>query len=160
MDVGIGLRYDYGKFYASKTFYDPSKKRRVLWGYVGETDLQKDDIKKEWAKMLNVPRTVVLDPKTQTNFIQWPVEEAETLRSKKYDEFKDVELAPGSLVLDISASFEVNEALLDATLEADTVFNCTTSDGSAMRGVLGPFGQWRRIEGAGRGDRPPELFVQ
>ncbi|MFS7949786.1 putative beta-fructofuranosidase, Sucrose:sucrose fructosyltransferase [Helianthus anomalus] len=149
MDVGIGLRYDYGKFYASKTFYDPIKKRRVLWGYVGETDLQNDDIKKGWANMLNVPRTVVLDPNTQSNLIQWPVEEAETLRSKTYDEFKDVKLAPGSLVplnidstaqLDISASFEVDEALLDATLEADTIFNCTTSDGSAMRGVLGPFG--------------------
>ncbi|XP_076935529.1 beta-fructofuranosidase, soluble isoenzyme I-like [Bidens hawaiensis] len=149
MDLGIGLRYDYGKFYASKTFYDPSKRRRVLWGYVGETDLPQNDIKKGWANMLNVPRTVVLDLKTQTNLIQWPVEEIETLRSETYDEFKEVELRPGSLVpldigsaaeLDISASFEVDEALLDATVEADVVFNCTTSEGSAMRGVLGPFG--------------------
>ncbi|KAK1441425.1 hypothetical protein QVD17_07309 [Tagetes erecta] len=149
MDVGIGLRYDYGKFYASKTFYDPSKKRRVLWGYVGETDPKKVDLKKGWANMLNVPRTVVLDPKTQTNLIQWPVEETETLRSKKYEEFNDVILQPGSLVpldigsateLDISASFEVDGALLDQTLEADVEFNCTTSKGSAMRGVLGPFG--------------------
>ncbi|KAM0014363.1 putative sucrose:sucrose fructosyltransferase [Helianthus debilis subsp. tardiflorus] len=149
MDLGIGLRYDYGKFYASKTFYDPSKKRRVLWGYVGETDPQKDDLEKGWANILNVPRTVVLDTKTQSNLIQWPVEETETLRSEECDEFKDVELRPGSLVpldvgsatqLDISASFEVDEALLGATLEADVLFNCTTSEGSAMRGVLGPFG--------------------
>ncbi|MFS7949775.1 putative sucrose:sucrose fructosyltransferase [Helianthus anomalus] len=148
MDVGIGLRYDYGKFYASKTFYDPSKRRRVLWGYVGETDLQQNDLKKGWANMLNVPRTVVLDPKTQSNLLQWPVEEIETLRSEKYQEFKDVELWPGSLVpldvgstaeLDISASFEVDKASMSPTLEAD-VFNCTTSEGSAMRGVLGPFG--------------------
>ncbi|KAM0039097.1 putative sucrose:sucrose fructosyltransferase [Helianthus debilis subsp. tardiflorus] len=164
MDVGIGLRYDYGKFYASKTFYDPSKRRRVLWGYVGETDLQQNDLKKGWANMLNVPRTVVLDPKTQSNLLEWPVEEIETLRSEKYHEFKDVELRPGSLVpldigstaevflvvftlvlavlaikLDISASFEVDEASMSPTLEAD-VFNCTTSEGSAMRGVLGPFG--------------------
>ncbi|MFS7949791.1 putative sucrose:sucrose fructosyltransferase [Helianthus anomalus] len=112
MDVGIGLRYDYGKFYASKTFYDPIKKRRVLWGYVGETDLQNDDIKKGWANMLNVPRTVVLDPNTQTNLIQWPVEEAETLRSKTYDEFKDVKLAPGSLVpLNIDSTAQVNDTL-------------------------------------------------
>ncbi|XP_076953524.1 beta-fructofuranosidase, soluble isoenzyme I-like [Bidens hawaiensis] len=149
MDLGLGLRYDYGKFYASKTFYDPSKQRRVLWGYVGETDPQKDDLAKGWANMLNVPRTVVLDTKTLSNLIQWPVEETETLRSGKCDEFKDVELRPGSLVpldigsatqLDISASFEVDEALLGATLEADVLFNCTTSEGSAMRGVLGPFG--------------------
>ncbi|KAI7742228.1 hypothetical protein M8C21_018861 [Ambrosia artemisiifolia] len=149
MDLGIGLRYDYGKFYASKTFYDPSKKRRVLWGYVGETDPQTSDLEKGWANVLNVPRTVVLDTKTQSNLIQWPVEETETLRSEEHDEFKDIELRPGSLVpldiglatqLDISASFEVDEALLSATLEADVLFNCTTSDGSAMRGVLGPFG--------------------
>ncbi|KAD6796493.1 hypothetical protein E3N88_07389 [Mikania micrantha] len=149
MDVGIGLRYDYGKFYASKTFFDPSKKRRILWGYVGETDPQKNDLKKGWANMMNVPRTVTLDPNTQSNLIQWPVEETETLRSEKYDEFKDVELGPGSLVplhiglaseLDISASFEVDEALLSGTFEADVLFNCTTSQGSAMRGVLGPFG--------------------
>ncbi|KAI3751215.1 hypothetical protein L2E82_22263 [Cichorium intybus] len=149
MDVGIGLRYDYGKFYASKTFYDPSKKRRVLWGYVGETDPQKDDLAKGWANILNVPRSVVLDTKTQTNLIQWPVEEVETLRSKKHKEFKDVVLRPGSLVpldigsatqLDISASFEVEDAMLGATLEADVLFNCTTSEGSSTRGVLGPFG--------------------
>ncbi|CAI9302580.1 unnamed protein product [Lactuca saligna] len=149
MDVGIGLRYDYGKFYASKTFYDPSKKRRVLWGYVGETDPQKDDLIKGWANILNVPRSVILDTKTQRNLIQWPVEEVETLRSKKHNEFKDVELQPGSLIpldigsatqLDIIASFEVDSAMLGATLEADVLFNCTTSDGSAARGVLGPFG--------------------
>ncbi|KAJ9545859.1 hypothetical protein OSB04_025566 [Centaurea solstitialis] len=148
MDVGIGLRYDYGKFYASKTFYDPSKKRRVLWGYVGETDPPRDDLVKGWANILNVPRTVVLDAKTGSNLIQWPVEETETLRSKKH-EFKDIVLQPGSLIpldvgmatqLDISASFEVDNKMLDATLEADVLFNCTTSGGSASRGVLGPFG--------------------
>lgn len=31
-DNATGLRYDYGKFYASKTLFDPSKNRRVLWG--------------------------------------------------------------------------------------------------------------------------------
>ncbi|PRQ18113.1 Acid beta-fructofuranosidase 2, vacuolar [Rosa chinensis] len=29
IDVGIGIRYDYGKFYASKTFYDQNKQRRL-----------------------------------------------------------------------------------------------------------------------------------
>ncbi|WOK91795.1 hypothetical protein Cni_G00486 [Canna indica] len=32
-DVEIGLRYDYDKYYALKTFYDPVKKRRVLWSW-------------------------------------------------------------------------------------------------------------------------------
>ena len=50
-DVGIGLRYDYGKFYASKTFYDPVLRRRVLWGWVGETDSERADILKGWASV-------------------------------------------------------------------------------------------------------------
>ncbi|XP_059075908.1 beta-fructofuranosidase, insoluble isoenzyme CWINV2-like [Cryptomeria japonica] len=33
-----GLRYDYGKFYASKTFYDDNKGRRILWGWINESD--------------------------------------------------------------------------------------------------------------------------
>nr|AAB58909.1 sucrose:sucrose 1-fructosyl transferase [Cichorium intybus] len=148
-DVGIGLRYDYGKFYASKTFYDQHQKRRVLWGYVGETDPPKSDLLKGWANILNIPRSVVLDTQTGTNLIQWPIEEVEKLRSTKYDEFKDVELRPGSLVpleigtatqLDISATFEIDQKKLQSTLEADVLFNCTTSEGSVGRGVLGPFG--------------------
>uniref|UniRef100_A0A453MS03 Beta-fructofuranosidase 1 n=1 Tax=Aegilops tauschii subsp. strangulata TaxID=200361 RepID=A0A453MS03_AEGTS len=50
-DLGIGLRYDWGKFYASKTFYDPAKKRRVLWGWVGETDSERADVAKGWASL-------------------------------------------------------------------------------------------------------------
>lgn len=42
--------------------------------------------------------------------------------------------------LDISATFEIDEKMLESTLEADVLFNCTTSEGSVGRGVLGPFG--------------------
>lgn len=49
LDVGIGLRYDYGKYYASKTFYDQNKKRRILWGWIRETDAEELDILKGWA---------------------------------------------------------------------------------------------------------------
>lgn len=44
-----GLRYDYGKFYASKTFFDTQKKRRILWGWVNESSSVDDDIKKGWS---------------------------------------------------------------------------------------------------------------
>ncbi|MFS7968960.1 putative beta-fructofuranosidase, Sucrose:sucrose fructosyltransferase [Helianthus anomalus] len=42
--------------------------------------------------------------------------------------------------LDISALFKVCQASLNATLESDVSYNCTTSEGSAGRGGLGPFG--------------------
>ncbi|XVF07636.1 hypothetical protein REPUB_Repub06bG0156500 [Reevesia pubescens] len=44
-----GLRFDYGNFYASKTFFDPAKNRRILWGWANESDTPQDDVNKGWA---------------------------------------------------------------------------------------------------------------
>jgi len=43
------LRYDYGNYYASKSFFDDGKKRRVLFGWVRESSSEADDIKKGWS---------------------------------------------------------------------------------------------------------------
>lgn len=51
VDVGIGLRYDYGTYYASKTFYDHNKRRRVLLSWIMELDSEDDDVKKGWASL-------------------------------------------------------------------------------------------------------------
>lgn len=51
MDVGMGLRLDYGKYYAAKTFFDAEHQRRILWGWVGETDSEQDDLLKGWASL-------------------------------------------------------------------------------------------------------------
>ncbi|KAF9608343.1 hypothetical protein IFM89_009278 [Coptis chinensis] len=116
LDVGIGLRYDYGKFYASKTFYDQNKERRILWGWTGETDSELADIQKGWASVQTVPRVVLFDDKTKTNVLQWPVKE-----------------------LDITAEFEVDKKAL-GVMEADVGYNCSTGNGAAGRSTLGPFG--------------------
>ena len=50
-DVGLGLMVDYGKYYASKTFYDEVKERRVLLGWINETDSQRTDLLKGWASV-------------------------------------------------------------------------------------------------------------
>nr|AJW82912.1 acid invertase [Dimocarpus longan] len=148
IDVGIGIRYDYGLFYASKTFYDQNKKRRVLWGWVGESDSEAADVRKGWASLQSIPRTVALDQKTGTNLIQWPVEEVESLRltSKNFD---NVKVTPGSVVpldvgtatqLDILAEFELDKDAVHNTAETNGEFSCTASGGAAQRGALGPFG--------------------
>jgi beta-fructofuranosidase len=51
LDTGIGLRYDYGKFYASKSFFDPAQQRRILWGWVNESDSEAADISKGWSSV-------------------------------------------------------------------------------------------------------------
>ncbi|XP_061343715.1 beta-fructofuranosidase, insoluble isoenzyme 1-like isoform X1 [Gastrolobium bilobum] len=81
-----GLRYDYGNFYASKSFFDPSKNRRILWGWANESDFQddthNDDIKKGWAGIQAIPRTLWLDSNGR-QLVQWPIEELNCLRQKE-----------------------------------------------------------------------------
>ncbi|KAK4363475.1 hypothetical protein RND71_018716 [Anisodus tanguticus] len=148
LDCGIGLRLDYGKYYASKTFYDPKEQRRVLWGWVGETDSESADLQKGWSSVQSIPRTVLYDKKTGTHLLQWPVKEIESLRAGD-PIIKQVNLQPGSIELvhvdsaaqlDIEASFEVDKVALEGTIEEDVGFNCGTSGGAASRGILGPFG--------------------
>jgi len=149
LDVGLGLRYDYGKYYASKSFYDPVKERRILWGWVGETDSEQDDLRKGWASLQTIPRHIWFDNKTKTNIIQWPVEEIDELRSAALV-VENVLLQPGSVVevnttaasqldIELVVEFPEDAAAIDAA-EGNAVYNCSTSGGAAGRGVLGPFG--------------------
>ncbi|PON92959.1 Glycoside hydrolase [Trema orientale] len=117
IDVGIGIRYDYGIFYASKSFYDQKKGRRVLWGWIGESDSELADVKKGWASLQGIPRTVLLDKKTGTNLLQWPVEEIESLRLSS-EEFKNVEVKPGSVVpLDVGTATQVRTVFFLKSLQ-------------------------------------------
>ncbi|KVI04418.1 Glycoside hydrolase, family 32 [Cynara cardunculus var. scolymus] len=43
------LRFDYGKYYASKSFFDPVKCRRISIAWVTESDSEADNIAKGWA---------------------------------------------------------------------------------------------------------------
>ncbi|KAK4795565.1 hypothetical protein SAY86_027891 [Trapa natans] len=148
MDVGIGLQVDYGRYYASKTFYDQNKGRRILWGWVNETDADYDDLAKGWASVQTIPRVVTYDSLTGTNILQWPVEEIESLRLNS-TEFEDVFVEAGSLVpldignatqLDISVEFEIEstQALEESMLgETESQLECSVADN---RTTLGPFG--------------------
>ncbi|KAM7255355.1 hypothetical protein ACFE04_020596 [Oxalis oulophora] len=149
IDVGIGIRYDYGIFYAAKTFYDQNKGRRVLWGWISESDSEVADVEKGWASIQGIPRTVVFDKKTGTNLLQWPVNEVESLRlsSKQFDK---IEVKPGTVIpldvptatqLDIIAEFEVDKSALDnVTIFDEEEFSCNSSGGAAQRDAVGPFG--------------------
>jgi beta-fructofuranosidase len=49
------------------------------------------------ANLQGIPRTVVLDTKTGSNLLQWPVEEVESLRLKSKN-FNNIEVKAGSAV--------------------------------------------------------------
>ncbi|PUZ47064.1 hypothetical protein GQ55_7G132500 [Panicum hallii var. hallii] len=147
------LRYDYGNFYASKTFYDPAKKRRVLWGWANESDTRADDVAKGWAGIQAIPRTVWLDFGGK-QVIQWPIEEVEALRHQPVT-LRDTVIKRGEHVevtgiqtaqADVEVSFEVSSLLagaepLDPALAHDAERLCGAR-GADVEGGVGPFGLW------------------
>ncbi|KAK9668005.1 hypothetical protein RND81_13G028300 [Saponaria officinalis] len=61
MEGDVDLRYDYGsKFYASESFFDGGKKRRVLRAWVEEANGRADDVDKGWSGLQSFPREVLL----------------------------------------------------------------------------------------------------
>ncbi|PON89474.1 Glycoside hydrolase [Trema orientale] len=144
-DVGIGLRLDYGRYYASKTFYDQNKERRILWGWINETDTEADDLAKGWASVQTIPRSVLFDAKTGTNVLQWPVDEIESLRLSS-SEFTDLVVEPGSVVpLDIGSATQL-DIFVDFELESSGLREAVGNDitgcggGAADKSEFGPFG--------------------
>ncbi|XP_065849836.1 beta-fructofuranosidase, insoluble isoenzyme CWINV1-like isoform X1 [Euphorbia lathyris] len=143
------LRYDYGKFYASKTFFDSFKKRRILWGWVNESDSTEDDVKKGWSGLQAIPRKIWLDTEGK-QLLQWPIEEINELRGKKVN-IQQETLDGGSIleIRDINASeadveveFELpefDEADSLNPTHVDPQMMCS-GENTSMRSRLGPFG--------------------
>ncbi|KAJ1442814.1 Glycosyl hydrolase family 32, N-terminal [Sesbania bispinosa] len=143
------LRMDYGKFYASKSFFDYAKNRRIVWGWVPESDTTQDDIEKGWAGLQTIPRHVWLD-KTGKRLIQWPIEELEKLRDKQIS-ITGEKLVPGSTLevtgitasqADVEVLFELPELEIAEWLdssEVDPQLLCS-EEYASRSGIIGPFG--------------------
>uniref|UniRef100_A0A2N9GKJ7 Glycosyl hydrolase family 32 N-terminal domain-containing protein n=1 Tax=Fagus sylvatica TaxID=28930 RepID=A0A2N9GKJ7_FAGSY len=147
---GFRLRYDYGKYYASKTFFeDNSKHRRILWGWVNESSSVDDDVKKGWSGVQAIPRHIWLD-QSKKQLVQWPIKEIETLRLNQVNLPKQV-LKGGSILevsgltaaqADVEISFEVTEFSKAIVLNprwTNPQVLCSKK-GASVKGGLGPFG--------------------
>ncbi|KAL9671865.1 hypothetical protein QQ045_009438 [Rhodiola kirilowii] len=150
IESDAGLRYDYGKFYASKTFYDSLKQRRILWGWINESSSTADDIKKGWSGVQAIPRSVWLD-NSGKQLIQWPISEIETLRTDQVNLTRKV-LNPASVFpisgitasqADVEVSFKVKTQLKKAEKLDPSWTNpqlICSQKGASKKGALGPFG--------------------
>ncbi|KAG2728785.1 hypothetical protein I3843_01G215700 [Carya illinoinensis] len=149
VDSDSGLRYDYGKYYASKTFFDSAKNRRILLGWINESSSVNDDIKKGWSGVQAIPRILWLDTSGK-QLVQWPIREIEKLRGHEVHLPKQV-LEGGSALevsgvtavqADVEVSFGISE------LEKAEVLNPSWTNpqelcskkGASVKGGLGPFG--------------------
>lgn len=155
IDVENGPRYDYGRFYASKTFFDPIKSRRILFGWVNESDSQEKDVLKGWSSVLGIPRTLWLDGATGKHLIQLPVDEVRSLRNKKVSvtnvtveggEVLEIKSANG-MQLDVEVSFLIPKPTKKDAQEAENLLSSgvlnreiCSSRGSQQNNVIGPFG--------------------
>ncbi|KAI3501676.1 hypothetical protein L1887_29630 [Cichorium endivia] len=143
------LRLDYGMYYASKSFFDPVKTRRIIMAWVHESDSEADAIVKGWSGLQSFPRSLWLD-KNQKQLLQWPIEEIEMLHENEVS-FRNKKLEGGSLheIQGITASqADVKISFKLANLEeaeeldpswVDPQLICTEKDAS-KKGKFGPFG--------------------
>ncbi|KAF6155982.1 hypothetical protein GIB67_039313 [Kingdonia uniflora] len=86
-DNSTGLRYDYGNFYASKTFFDAGKNRKILWGWANESNHKEVfnvlcSLPHNPYVLQMIPRSVWLH-KNGMQLMQWPIEEVESLRGRQ-----------------------------------------------------------------------------
>nr|XP_043627787.1 beta-fructofuranosidase, insoluble isoenzyme CWINV3-like [Erigeron canadensis] len=149
MDSKGSLRYDYGRFYASKSFYDAEKKRRILWSWINEGDSESDDTKKGWSGLQSIPRSIWLNEKGD-QLMQWPVKELENLHTRKVH-LENKQLKGGSLIeisgitasqADVEVTFSLsnlNEAEVLSSEVVDPQILCTQKNAS-VSGRFGPFG--------------------
>ncbi|CAM0902274.1 unnamed protein product [Alopecurus aequalis] len=149
-DCRTWQRFDYGHVYASKSFYDAGKKRRVLWSWVNESDPEPDYIARGWAGVQTVPRKIWLDSAGK-QMLQWPIQEIETLR-KKQVRLLGAEVNAGgvneiigvsSVQADVEVVFEIpaldHAENLDPNQLLDPQRLCGEKGASVLGGV-GPFG--------------------
>ncbi|XP_052153173.1 beta-fructofuranosidase, insoluble isoenzyme 6 [Oryza glaberrima] len=144
-------RIDHGHLYASKTFYDAGKKRRVLWAWVNESDSEADDVAKGWSGLQSFPRAVWLDEGGR-QLVQWPVEEIETLRRKRGVLLGGNEVEAGGLreiggiagsQADVEVAFEIASLAGADRLDPDHLRDPDAlcgENGAAVHGGIGPFG--------------------
>lgn len=144
-----GLRYDYGKMYASKTFFDSATGRRILWGWSNESTDIATDIVKGWSGVQAIPRSIWLDDSGK-QLIQWPIVEIEKLRTNKVnlhnkllqaESVLDVPGVTGSQA-DVEISFSIpnfeKAEMLDPSWTNPQVL--CSHKGASVGGGIGPFG--------------------
>ncbi|KAF0890976.1 hypothetical protein E2562_005087 [Oryza meyeriana var. granulata] len=141
-------RIDHGHLYASKTFFDASRKRRVLWAWVNESDSEADDVAKGWSGLQSFPRAVWLDEGGK-QLVQWPVEEIETLRRRRGVLLGADEVEASGLLeiggiagsqADVEVVFEIASLAGAERLKPDRFHDPDALCGERVHGGIGPFG--------------------
>ncbi|VAH06253.1 unnamed protein product [Triticum turgidum subsp. durum] len=147
-----GLQLDFGIFYASKSFFDPSRRRRVVWAWAKEQDATADDEQKGWAGVLAIPREVWLAHDGR-QLMTWLVAEVDSLRTNRvhiadmtiqsgdYFEIAGLQL-PAQADLDVEFQVSNLERAEPFQWRAAEAADLCAARGADVQGGVGPFGVW------------------
>ncbi|KAL0289691.1 UNVERIFIED_CONTAM: Beta-fructofuranosidase, insoluble isoenzyme 1 [Sesamum radiatum] len=148
VDGWNGLRLDYGNFYASKSFFDPSNNRRILW--VGPMSLIRLIMMLRRVGLL-IPRKIELDPNGK-QLLQWPVAEIEAQR-EDHAGLSDKMITKGQKIeitgitaaqADVHVIFTFDSLdkaePFDPSWDRHDAQKICSQKGSTVEGGLGPFG--------------------
>ncbi|TVU16485.1 hypothetical protein EJB05_40053, partial [Eragrostis curvula] len=145
-------RLDRGHLYATKTFFDARRSRRVMWAWVNESDSEADDVARGWSGLQSFPRALWLDGGSGKQLVQWPVEEIETLRTKRAAPLRGAEVESGgvrevdgivSSQADVDVVFEVPSLGAAEGMDPKWLLDpdaLCREKGAAVKGGVGPFG--------------------
>ncbi|KAF6155487.1 hypothetical protein GIB67_010628 [Kingdonia uniflora] len=104
--------YTVGQYYQEK---DNENKKRILIGWVNESDTVENNVRRGWSGVQTIPRNLWLD-NSGKQLVQWPVEQIKNLRESQVDSTK-TELQKKSLFeirgvkasqADVEVSFELS----------------------------------------------------
>ncbi|RLM74265.1 hypothetical protein C2845_PM15G24490 [Panicum miliaceum] len=161
-------RIDHGHLYASKTFFDARRNRRVLWAWVNESDSEADDVARGWSGLQSFPRALWLDPAGR-QLVQWPVEEIESLRRRRAALLgAEVESGGlheiggiGSSQADVDVVFEIPSLDRAEGLDANRLLDADAlcrENGASVQGGVGPFGLLVMASGDGLREHTAVFF--
>ncbi|KAJ3692640.1 hypothetical protein LUZ60_011735 [Juncus effusus] len=149
-DYRTWFMMDYGHIYASKSFFDENKNRRIVWAWVNESDSESDDVKRGWSGIMTIPREIWLDTNGKL-LVQWPVEEIESLRKDRV-QLQNTELKSRELLeitgistpqSDVEIVFEIPSLEKAEKFEEQYLLDPSKlckETGAFGKGGIGPFG--------------------
>ncbi|KAG4953693.1 hypothetical protein JHK87_039287 [Glycine soja] len=122
--TNLNLLLDHGMFYASKSFFNYAKNRRILWGWSKECESTQDDYEKGWAGLQSIPRQVWLH-KSGKWLMQWPIEEVEKLRDKQVSIMREKLVGESTIEVSGIPASQIDRSIIESFGEKGRI--CITS---------------------------------
>ena len=114
---------DQGRFYASKSFYDPISYQQVIFGWIAEDDDRGDE--RGWQGLLSLPRSIFLSD-DELNICSRPIAALESLRDPDSHRSFHTIVLPSTVYFELIPDIRGNqiEVMINWQFQGDQVNIC------------------------------------